>query len=67
MERRGGFGSFLGWPLPKLMFLLGYAADPSGFRNSVAHFGRDRDFFVANASGWHTNVSGPHSVGDGAI
>jgi len=38
--------------VPKLMFLLGYAADPRGWRNSVAHFGRDRDFFVAIASGF---------------
>jgi 5-methylcytosine-specific restriction enzyme subunit McrC len=38
--------------VPKLMFLLGYAADPRGWRNSVATFGRERDFFGAIASGF---------------
>jgi 5-methylcytosine-specific restriction enzyme subunit McrC len=37
------------------MFLLGYAADPSGWRNLVAGFEREDDLFSAIASGfaWH--------------
>ena len=38
--------------VPKVMFLLGYAADPRGWRNSIAMFGRERDFFSAIASGF---------------
>jgi len=38
--------------VPKLMFLLGYAADPLGWRNSVAMFDRERDLFAAIASGF---------------
>lgn len=38
--------------VPKLMFLLGYAADPRGWRDSIATFGRERDFFSAVASGF---------------
>ena len=38
--------------VPKVMFLLGYAADPRGWRSSIAMFGRERDFFSAIASGF---------------
>ncbi len=38
--------------VPKLMFLLGYAADPRGWRDSIASFERERDFFSAIASGF---------------
>ena len=34
------------------MFLLGYAADPRGWRSSIASFGHERDFFSAIASGF---------------
>ena len=38
-----------------LMFLLGYAADPTGWRHSVAGFEDEDDLFVAiaNAFSWH--------------
>jgi 5-methylcytosine-specific restriction enzyme subunit McrC len=38
--------------VPKVMFLLGYATDPRGWRKSIAMFGRERDFFSAIASGF---------------
>ena len=48
----GASGSCRDSRFPKLMFLLGYAADPRGWRDSVATFGRERDFFSAVASGF---------------
>ena len=38
--------------VPKLMFLLGYAADPSGWRDAIAAFSADPDLFAAIASGF---------------
>ena len=38
--------------IPKLMFLLAYAADRDGWRDSIAQFQRDPDFFAAVASGF---------------
>lgn len=42
-------------PIPKLMFLLGYASDPRGWRRLVAGFEEETDLFAAIASGfsWH--------------
>ena len=41
--------------VPRLMFLLGYASDPRGWRNLVAGFEREDTLFEAIASGfsWH--------------
>ena len=38
--------------IPKLMFLLAYTADRDGWRDSIAEFQRDPDFFAAVASGF---------------
>lgn len=38
--------------IPRLMFLLGYAADPNGWRDAVAPFAADEDLFGAVASGF---------------
>ncbi len=38
--------------IPKLMFLLGYAADPRGWRDAIAAFSADPDLFAAIASGF---------------
>jgi 5-methylcytosine-specific restriction enzyme subunit McrC len=38
--------------IPRLMFLLGYAADPRGWRDAVAPFGADQDLFSAIANGF---------------
>ncbi len=38
--------------IPRLMFLLGYASDPSGWRSFVAGFERERDLVSAIASGF---------------
>lgn len=38
--------------IPRLMFLLGYAADPRGWRDAAAPFGADQDLFSAIASGF---------------
>ena len=38
--------------IPKLMFLLAYAADRDGWRDSIAEFGRDPDLFAAIANGF---------------
>lgn len=38
--------------IPKLMFLLGYASDPRGWRDAVAAFGAEDDLFAAVASGF---------------
>lgn len=42
--------------IPKLMFLLGYAVDSRGWRDSVAEFGREPDFFAAIASGFASHA-----------
>jgi 5-methylcytosine-specific restriction enzyme subunit McrC len=39
-------------PIPKLMFLLAYAVNRDGWRDSIAEFQRDPDFFAAVASGF---------------
>lgn len=43
--------------VPRLMFLLAYAADQSGWKNILAPFERERDEVAAVASGfaWHAN------------
>ncbi|OAI40078.1 hypothetical protein AYO39_00260 [Actinobacteria bacterium SCGC AG-212-D09] len=38
--------------IPKLMFLLSYAADPRGWRDAIAAFSADPDLFAAIASGF---------------
>lgn len=38
--------------IPKLMFLLAYAVDRDGWRDSISEFQRERDFFAAVASGF---------------
>ena len=38
--------------IPRLMFLFGYAADPSGWRNLITGFERETDLFSAIASGF---------------
>lgn len=38
--------------IPKLMFLLGYSADPRGWRDAVVAFGAERDLLAAVASGF---------------
>src|ERR671933_484020 len=38
--------------IPKLMFLLGYATDPNGWRDEEAPYGEEDDPFVAIASGF---------------
>jgi 5-methylcytosine-specific restriction enzyme subunit McrC len=38
--------------IPKLMFLLAYSVDRNGWRDSIAEFQRDPDFFAAIASGF---------------
>src|SRR3954453_97048 len=38
--------------IPKLMFLLGYAMDPAGWRDDEAPYGEDDDLFAAIASGF---------------
>ncbi|HEY8465206.1 MAG TPA: hypothetical protein VIL04_00225 [Solirubrobacterales bacterium] len=38
--------------IPKLMFLLAYAVDQDGWRDSITAFQRDPDFFAAAASGF---------------
>lgn len=45
--------------IPKLMFLLGYAADPRGWRDDAALYGTEDDAFVAIASGFahHATVA----------
>ena len=43
--------------IPRLMFLLGYAADPRGWRDSVAAFGADDHLFGAIASGFAFHAS----------
>jgi 5-methylcytosine-specific restriction enzyme subunit McrC len=41
--------------VPRLMFLLGYASDPRGWRNLVARFEREDALFeaIANGFSWH--------------
>jgi 5-methylcytosine-specific restriction enzyme subunit McrC len=39
-------------PVRKIMFLLGYAVDRRGWRDTVAAFGAERDLFSAVASGF---------------
>jgi len=41
--------------IPKLLFLLAYSTSPSGWRDTVARFGREDDLLAAVASGfsWH--------------
>jgi 5-methylcytosine-specific restriction enzyme subunit McrC len=41
--------------VPRLMFLLGYASDPSGWRNLVTGFAREDALFeaIANGFSWH--------------
>jgi 5-methylcytosine-specific restriction enzyme subunit McrC len=43
--------------VPRLMFLLGYARDQSGWKRLQAHFAPDEDLFSAIASGfsWHAS------------
>jgi 5-methylcytosine-specific restriction enzyme subunit McrC len=38
--------------VPKLMFLLGYAMDPTGWRDEEAPYGEEDQFFAAIASGF---------------
>lgn len=38
--------------IPRLMFLLGYAADPSGWRDAPAPFATEKQMFAAVASGF---------------
>ena len=59
-------GSLVGWvggedwevrvvpalAIPKLMFLLGYALDPAGWRDEETPYGKEDDLFAAIASGF---------------
>ena len=59
-DSRIGVVAAPGWSLhvaprlavPQLMFLLGYATDPAGWRDAQAEFARDDDFFSAIANGF---------------